>query len=162
MYKTTFFLLLACTFNHITHLSSHPSFYAHAGTNSVNSVQRRIIAITVEIILTDLLRIVHESSAKVVHRLFIKFRIVWGEMEIGEKNYQLAEVQANYALSLTNSLIDLSGDNDLTPRIGPHILLGDMYVASKVQPNDSHGGVKIYPYILTLLNFCVCQSEILI
>ena len=99
-----------------------------ADTESIPPMQRRISAITVETILTDLLRIVHVNFLKVVYELFIDFRIVWGHMELSEENGLLAEMQANYALSLAKTLIELSGDEVYTPRIKPYMLMVSLHL----------------------------------
>lgn len=100
-----------------------------ADTESIPPMQRRVSAITVETILTDLLRIVHVNFLKVVYEMFIHFRIVWGNMELSEENGPLAEMQANYALSLANALIELSGDESYLPRVEPYLLMVSLLIS---------------------------------
>ena len=94
-----------------------------ADTESIPPMQRRVAAITVETILTDLLRIVHTNFIRVVYEMFIHFRSVWCNMELFEENGLLAEMQANSALSLANALVEFNGDESYLPRVKPYILM---------------------------------------
>merc|ERR1711871_1722027 len=91
----------------------------------------------------------------VVYELFIDFRIVWGHMELSEENGLLAEMQANYALSLAKTLIELSGDEVYTPRVEPYLLMGDVHAALQVKGSDIKGSrqdsaIKSYEAALSI------------